>query len=539
VLLNNGGDLTTVSANTTFTFATALAPFTQYAVTVGTQPTGQTCTVTNGSGTSSGTIDVTNVSVTCAANPGGTYTVTATVTGLIGQGVVLELNGSQDQMVAADGTVTFPSGLMTGASYAVTVKTQPTTRRDICGVSNGSGTIADANVTTVAINCSIVLGFLYQTANTANQTQARYQLLSYGISAGTGSLVAFGTPLVTDSPSPGGAMVTSPGGGFLILSSESNANATDGSISVYAVNSDTGALTAVSSVVTTLFRPTDMVMSPQGLLFVLGAGAPGFPPGTPGYKSVLAVYLFDASAGTLTPTGTPLTVSAVNLAVRPDGKFLYVLNVDFNSNTPAPATLTAYAINGTTGALTAGPVLTWMTSQNNGISTGGSGMAIDALGRFLYLASEQGDTIQAAATVLPYAIDPDNGTLTPIGTGTPIVSNAGVMTADPSGRYLYVANSLNSSAANDTVLAMAIDQISGVVSLLGSPLQTGGPPYTMICEPSGQFVYAGTGGSTFFDPTATDLVPFAISTAPSTPGELVPSGESGLSTQTIAVAIVE
>ena len=49
-------------------------------------------------------------------------------------------------------------------------------------------------MTNVAVNCSIVLGFLYQTVN---QTASSYQLLSYGISAGTGSLVPFGTPLVT------------------------------------------------------------------------------------------------------------------------------------------------------------------------------------------------------------------------------------------------------------------------------------------------------------------------------------------------------
>ena len=77
-------------------------------------------------------------------------------------------------------------------------------------------------------------------------------------------------------------MVTSPGGGFLIVSSETNE--TDGGISVYAVNSDTGALTAVSSLVTAGPHPSFMVMSPQGLLFVSGGGAPGFPPGTPGFN---------------------------------------------------------------------------------------------------------------------------------------------------------------------------------------------------------------------------------------------------------------
>lgn len=42
--------------------------------------------------------------------------VSATVVGLTGEGLVLELNGGQDQSVAADGTVTFPSGLTTGAT---------------------------------------------------------------------------------------------------------------------------------------------------------------------------------------------------------------------------------------------------------------------------------------------------------------------------------------------------------------------------------------------------------------------------------------
>jgi len=467
--------------------------------------------------------------------PALTYTVSVTVTGLTGEGLVLELNGGQDQAVFADGTVTFPSGLMTSVSYTVTVSTQPAMRREICSVTNGSGTIGQANVTNVAVNCSIVLGFLYQTANTAIQTQASYQLLSYGISQGTGALVPFGTPLVTHSPSPGGKMVTSPDGGFLILSSE--INETDSGLSVYAVNSDTGALTAVSSLVTAGLISSYMVMSPQGFLFVVGTGAPNFPSGTPGYKSVLATYLFDANAGTLTLTGTPLVLSSTSLAVRPDGKILYVLNVDFGSNMPAPTTLTAYAINAATGALTAGPVLTWTpTSGNN--NTSPSTMAMDALGKFLYLASQQGDSNEAAATVVPYAMDPASGALTPIGTGTPIASDAGSMAFDPIGRYLYVLNSLNSNAANDTVLAMAIDQSSGVVSPLGSPLETDAP-VTIMCEPSGQFVYVGTGGSTFLYPTATDLASFAVSTSSSTAGQLVASGQSGPTAETIALAIVE
>ncbi len=63
-LLDNGADSLTVTANGTFTFKTALASGAAYSVTVGTQPTGETCTVTNGSGTV-GTANVTNVAVAC------------------------------------------------------------------------------------------------------------------------------------------------------------------------------------------------------------------------------------------------------------------------------------------------------------------------------------------------------------------------------------------------------------------------------------------------------------------------------------------
>src|SRR5271155_3861940 len=50
VLSNNGGDDLTISQNGGFTFATPLAPAAAYAVTVLTQPPGQTCTVSDGSG---------------------------------------------------------------------------------------------------------------------------------------------------------------------------------------------------------------------------------------------------------------------------------------------------------------------------------------------------------------------------------------------------------------------------------------------------------------------------------------------------------
>ena len=62
-LWNNGGDKLAIAGNGPFTFPLQIANGSDYSVVVATQPAGQTCTVTNGSGTARG--DVTSVTVTC------------------------------------------------------------------------------------------------------------------------------------------------------------------------------------------------------------------------------------------------------------------------------------------------------------------------------------------------------------------------------------------------------------------------------------------------------------------------------------------
>jgi hypothetical protein len=63
-LQNNGAEILSIAADGSFTFLTELVDTTAYTVIVSTQPTGQTCTVTNGSGAIAAA-DVTNVSVAC------------------------------------------------------------------------------------------------------------------------------------------------------------------------------------------------------------------------------------------------------------------------------------------------------------------------------------------------------------------------------------------------------------------------------------------------------------------------------------------
>jgi flagellar motor switch/type III secretory pathway protein FliN len=151
-LQNSAGDDLSLTANGSFTFATALASGSTYLVTVAANPTNpsQTCAVSNGSGTLAGA-NITNVSVTCATN---TYTVGGTVTGLTGSGLMLQNNGSNDLAISADGSFVFATALASGSTYAVTVLTQPSNPSQTCSVSNGSGTLAGANVTNVSVTCA-------------------------------------------------------------------------------------------------------------------------------------------------------------------------------------------------------------------------------------------------------------------------------------------------------------------------------------------------------------------------------------------------
>ena len=85
------------------------------------------------------------------ATPPATYSIGGTVSGLSGT-VVLQNNGGNDLSVSSNGPFTFSTLLANGAAYNVTVKTNPSGQT--CTASNASGTVASANVTTIAVACT-------------------------------------------------------------------------------------------------------------------------------------------------------------------------------------------------------------------------------------------------------------------------------------------------------------------------------------------------------------------------------------------------
>jgi hypothetical protein len=145
VLQLNGAQDLTVSSNGPFSFPNALTRGTPYAVTVRSPPAGQTCDIFSGLGTVAGT--VTDVRVDCTTN---SFAVSGNVAGMTGT-VVLQLNGTQNLSLTANGTFLFATQLPYGTPYSVTVLAQPTGQ--LCSVSAGTGTIVAA-VSNVQVDCT-------------------------------------------------------------------------------------------------------------------------------------------------------------------------------------------------------------------------------------------------------------------------------------------------------------------------------------------------------------------------------------------------
>jgi hypothetical protein len=80
-----------------------------------------------------------------------TRSVGGSTSGLVGQ-VTLQNNGGDTLTVSANGSFTFSIPLAEGATYNVSILTQPATQT--CTVSNGSGTVGSSNVTNVSVSCS-------------------------------------------------------------------------------------------------------------------------------------------------------------------------------------------------------------------------------------------------------------------------------------------------------------------------------------------------------------------------------------------------
>ena len=162
--LNGGALLSVGGAATSFLFPNGLSVGQAYSVTIAGQPTAQTCSISNGSGTISNA-DVSNITITCSG--AGGFSVGGTVQGgsseLASDTIPVTLtfpSGTETLNVSLGQTqFTFATLLQTGQSYSVTspatgFPVPGTSIPDVvCAAINVSGTIGTSNVTDITLSC--------------------------------------------------------------------------------------------------------------------------------------------------------------------------------------------------------------------------------------------------------------------------------------------------------------------------------------------------------------------------------------------------
>jgi hypothetical protein len=145
--LRNGADTLNLSTNGSFVFSSTITQGGSYAVEIVSQPTGQTCSVTNGSGVISAAVS--NILVTCVTN---TYAVSGSASGVAAnQPLSLSLNGGETLSLNKDGGFAFSSKVSHGSAFSVLVSKQPLGQT--CNVSGGSGTVSGP-ISSVTVTCS-------------------------------------------------------------------------------------------------------------------------------------------------------------------------------------------------------------------------------------------------------------------------------------------------------------------------------------------------------------------------------------------------
>jgi 6-phosphogluconolactonase len=345
-----------------------------------------------------------------------------------------------------------PSSSASSATHNAYITLPQTGSVQLLRINNSSGVIT-AGAQTPPVQGATPRGlalhpskkFLF-VANSAANTISVFNI------AGDGTLTLSGNPTPA-GPGPR-AVVIDPSGQFLLVTN-SLANPF-GTISVYSINSGTGALSEVAgSPFSAKSLATEMVITPSGK-FVYVTDPAGY------------ISAFSFSSGVLSEVaGSPFAADrgVSDLTVDSSEKFLYTTNTTANN-------VSGFQIN-SSGALT--PV------QGSPYSTvagsGPSAIAIDPANTILYVT-----TPGSSFSIWAFTIDATTGVLTTV-KNSPfnLLTGGGLfLLMDPTGSYFYVGSQSTSSGAGN-IAGYTYDSGTGVpTAMTGSPFSTGSTPGKMV-----------------------------------------------------------
>jgi len=249
------------------------------------------------------------------------------------------------------------------------------------------------------------------------------------------------------------------------------------SVSAYAVDDSTGMLTEVQgSPFATGIQPAGVAVDRSNRFLYVANNYFGS-------AGNLSAYAIDGTTGALTPLqGSPFQTAIElphGLATEPSGRFLYVTNYSGSTE--------VFAIDATTGALTA-----IAGSPFSGTSGSYTFPSVDPSGRFLF-DTAFGDWPEAPGVVFVSSIDPASGALT-LAPVSPFPTGGGETIAvgtDTSSRFVYAGNKLSSD-----ISAFTLDVTSGgLTPVTGSPFPATSSPSSISAHPSGRFLFVSNVGS--------------------------------------------
>ncbi len=244
------------------------------------------------------------------------------------------------------------------------------------------------------------------------------------------------------------------------------ANAEDGTISIYAVDSQSGQLRA-NGYVHAGFGVRAVAVDPTNAFAYALVQA-----------GVFAARI-NAETGALAPlAGNPYATDTTPLAfaVDPTGRYVYVVNND--------SEISAHSIDPASGSLAA------VAGGALPVGDAPESVSVDPSGKFVYVANQDSNSISA------FRIDSASGALAPIA-GSPFASGIepSSITINKSGTFAFVTNR-GAMIGTGTISVFSIDAASGVLTLTASPAVANGSfPEGITTNPASTFLYVANGGS--------------------------------------------
>ena len=453
--------------------------------------------------------------------PPATYTVGGSVSGLKGSGLVLQDNGSNNLSVAADATTfTFSTSLAGGAAYSIKVLTQPTNPSQVCSVSEGSGSVASANVTSVSIACTsdvytvggtisgLTSGGLVLQDNGGNNLTVAANAKSFTFSTPVASGGTYAVTVLTQPASPSETCTVTGGTGSVMaanissvsISCKTKAFTVGGTIigltSAGLVLQDNGGdnLTVSANATSFVFSSpvaggtayavsvlTQPQSPPETCTVAMGSGTVG--------GSNVATVTISCKPSTFTVGGSITGLTSSGLVLQDNGGSNLTVAANASTFAFTPAVMPGTAYNVTVATQPGSPAQNCAVTSGSGTVGTANVMSVaitcHSFGRFLYVANST-DGTNANGEVAAFSINSADGTLTPIGVPVAADLAPSAVTVDPNGNFVYVSNRKSAD-----VSVYAVDPVAGGLTLLNQTPDKGVFNTAMVFSPSGQYLFTG------------------------------------------------